>query len=132
MWGGGEREWGRRGRWGDVDGRGVWRSPGIVYVSFTASSPGGNYNRASCCSVEVTAFRPLAVSENSVLVQRGGQAFIAVSTPTKPESLTTISLSSFPPGVVSVSEPYTILPGTNDTEVVTISFIARGSATIRI
>jgi len=83
-------------------------------------------------SRQVTTFRRLAVSETNVLVQRGGQAFVAVSTPTKPASLTTITLSSFPAGVVSVSAPYKILPGTNDTQIITITHIARGSATVRI
>ena len=110
----------------------VWRSPGTAHVTFTASCPGGNYNRASCCAVKVTAFRPLTISHDSVLVQRGGQAFVAVSTPTKPGSLTTMTLSSHPPGVVNVSEPYTILTGTNDTEIITISHLRRGSATVRI
>ena len=110
----------------------VWRSPGAVQVTFTASSPGGNYNRASCCSVSVKAFRPLTISQDSILVQRGGQAFVAVSPPTQPAKLTTMTLSSFPPGVVNMSLPYTILPGTNDTEIITLSHLSRGSATVRI
>jgi hypothetical protein len=110
----------------------VWKSPGIAHISFTASSPGGNFNRASCCAVKVNAFRPLTVSETHLLVQRGGQTFFAVSTPNKPAALTTMTISSFPPGVVSVSEPYTILPGNNDTTIITISHISRGSATVRI
>ena len=74
----------------------------------------------------------LFVSEDKVTVQRGGQAYLAVSAPTKPNSLTRISMASFPEGVVSVSDPYTILPGTNETEILTITYVARGSATVRI
>ena len=110
----------------------LWRSPGVASVTFSASSPGGNYNRASCCSVSVTAYGPMTVSESSVLVQRGGETYVAVSLPSKPASLTTISMSSFPAGVVNVSEPYVILPGTNETQIITISHLARGSATVRI
>jgi len=31
----------------------VWQSAGESHISFTASSPGGLYNRASCCDVKV-------------------------------------------------------------------------------
>jgi len=111
----------------------MWHGVGDVYIQCVCKSPGGNYNQVYRTDlIKVHAYRPLTISRTKVRIQKYGSSEFSVSTAIKPQKDTIFTVISSPPGIVDVSGPYLIQPGTNDTFVVNMSHIRMGSATVRV
>ena len=111
----------------------MWHGVGDVYIQCVCKSPGGNYNQVYRTDlVKVHAYRPLKISRTKVRIQKYGSGEFSVSTAVKPQKDIIFTVMSSPPGIVDVSGPYLIRPGTNDTFVVNMSHIRMGSATVRV
>ena len=110
----------------------MWGSPGTATLSFVADNPGSTYDEVASGNITVTAYQGLHVSASAVLVQKGGTVDISISTPLKTRLDTTFSYLASPSGVVALSAPYVLPHDTNDSFILTISHLHRGSATVRI
>jgi len=111
----------------------MWHGVGDISIQCVCKSPGGNYNQVYRTDlVQVRSFRPLQVSRTKVRVQKYGKGEFSVSTAVKPTKDTLFTVMSSPVGIVEVSGPYLIRPGTNDTFVVNMTHIQRGHATVRV
>jgi hypothetical protein len=110
----------------------MWVSPGAAILSFIANNPESNYDQVISGNVSVTTFNQISVSESNVLVQKGGSVDISVSTPLKPKENTIFTYVSSPLGVVSLSPQHVLAHDTNDSFILKIAHVQRGSATVRI
>ena len=111
----------------------MWHGVGDAYLQCVCKSPGGNYNQVYRTDlVKVRSYRPLQVSRTKVRVQKYGTGEFSVSTAQKPQKDTLFTVLSSPPGIVDVSGPYLLSPGTNDTFVVNMTYLHMGSATVRV
>jgi hypothetical protein len=111
----------------------MWHGVGDAYIECVCKSPAGNYNQVYRTDlVKVRSYLPLQVSRTKVRVQKYGSGEFSVGVAQKPQKDTLFTVTSSPVGIVNVSGPYLIGPGTNDTFLVRMTHIHMGSATVRV